>query len=141
MLAARIVQIRAADDVTPVSGGNSGLGCQTDNDGYFFMPGLTPGKTYILSVVREVDGRKIAGEAQIRPPAGNIRIEMDENKVSSVTPPLPPPPGAGPFDRGGGSADRGRDAAPPTDPVVEPPPSLRKEHIAGDPHLPPVAEM
>ena len=125
------VHLRAAEELAPASG--KGLGFETDAEGYFFVPGLTPGKTYILSVVREVDGRKIAGEAQIKPPAGNIRLELDENKVSSVTPPLPPPPGMGPFERG---ADR----SPPV-PNIEPPPSLRKENIAGMPHLPPTAAI
>jgi len=125
------VQVRAAEEVASVSG--RGLGFETDGEGYFLMGGLTPGKTYILSVVREVDGRKIAGEAQIKPPSGNIRLELDENKVSSITPPLPPPPGMGPFERASGEA--------PPIPNIEPPPSLRKENIAGNPHLPPTAAI
>ena len=125
------VQVRAAEEVAPASG--KGLGFETDGEGYFFVPGLTPGKTYILSVVREVDGRKIAGEAQIKPPAGNIRLELDENKVSSITPPLPPPPGMGPFERDS--------AGTPPIPNIEPPPSLRKENIAGTPYLPPTAAI
>jgi thiol-disulfide isomerase/thioredoxin len=149
------VQVRAADEVAPAAG--KGLGFETDADGYFFVPGLSPGKTYILSVVREIDGRKVAGEMQVKPPSGNLRLELGENKVSSVTPPLPPPPSMGPFERDDPAAirapvpgdppsgDRGWEpgAAPPSGgvPAIEPPPSLRKESIAGTPTLPPTAAI
>jgi thiol-disulfide isomerase/thioredoxin len=141
--------VRPADEVAP-AGGRGNVGVETDDDGYFFMPGLVPGKTYDLTVVREVDGRKIAGQAQVKPPAGNIRIEVGEDRVSSLTPPLPPPPGMGPFERRGDAAniraptpadppsgDRGWEpgASPPSDPP------LRRENIAGNPSLPPVAAI
>jgi thiol-disulfide isomerase/thioredoxin len=122
------VRVRPAEEVAQASG--KGLGFETDNDGYFFVPGLTPGKTYLLTVVREVDGRKIAGEMQVKPPAGNLRFELGEDKVSSVTPPLPPPPGLGPFE------------SSPGDRVPLPaPPPLDKENIAGTPTLPPTAAI
>ena len=144
------VRVRAADDVTPASA-TGGLGFETDSEGYFFVPGLTPGKTYILSVVREIDGRKIAAEAQVKPPAGNIRLELDDRKVSSTTPPLPPPPSMGPFDNNvdpsvvrppalpdppGG--DRGWEK-PASNGLPAPP--LDKENIAGTPTLPPTAAI
>src|SRR5262245_38335037 len=50
------VRVRVADEVAPASG--KGLGFETDADGSFLVPGLSPGQTYLLSVVREVDGRK-----------------------------------------------------------------------------------
>jgi thiol-disulfide isomerase/thioredoxin len=114
------------------------------------MPGLVPGQTYILSAVREMDGRRIAAEVQIKPPAGNIRLELGANKVSSVTPPLPPPPGVGPFEPRAATpppaADRGWEpgtAPPPAAPPApaEAPLPLRKENIAGNPHPPPTAAI
>jgi thiol-disulfide isomerase/thioredoxin len=123
--------VRPADEVAPAGGRGGNVGVETDDDGYFFMPGLVPGKTYILAVTREINGRKVAGEAQIKPPAGNIRLELDEGKVSSIAPPLPPPPGMGPFERTGG----------PTDPPPLPPPPLNGENIAGNPTLPPTAAI
>ena len=153
------VQVRPADEAAPASG--KGLGFETDTDGYFFVPGLAPGKTYILSVVREVDGKKIAGETQVKPPAGNIRLEVGDDRVSSITPPLPPLPGMGPFDRHGSdpatirpptpgdppSGDRGWEpgTAPPSGGMPplppEPTPSGRRENIAGNPTLPPTAAI
>jgi thiol-disulfide isomerase/thioredoxin len=153
------VQVRAAEEAAPASG--KGLGFETDADGYFFVPGLAPGKTYILSVVREMDGRKVAGETQVKPPAGNIRLEIGDDRLSSTTPPLPPPPGMGPFERGSDPAairpplpdpptgDRGWEpgtAPPPSGglppPPADPPlPSGRRENIAGTPTLPPTAAI
>lgn len=132
------IVIRPADEVAPASERRN-VGVETDDDGYFFVPGLIPGKTYILSVVREIDGRKIAGEAQVRPPAGNVRMELTEGKVSSVTPPLPPAPGMGPFEKSDPSATRAPVPADP--PETVPPPGLRKEFIAGNPTLPPTAAI
>jgi thiol-disulfide isomerase/thioredoxin len=129
------IRVRPADEVAPVSG--HGIGFETDPDGYFLCAMLKPGQTYVLSVVREIDGRKVAGEMQIKPPQSNLRLELSEDRVSSVTPPLPPPPGLGPFDPKG--------AQPP--PLPDPPPldppaaTLRKENIAGTPTLPPTAAI
>jgi thiol-disulfide isomerase/thioredoxin len=145
------IVVRPADELTP-AGARGNVGVETDDDGYFFMPGLVPGRTYILSVVREVDGRRIAGEVQVKPPAGNIRLELGANKVSSVTPPLPPPPSVGPFEPRASTpapppaADRGWEpgATPPTGPAPSPPDPplpLRKENIAGNPHPPPTAAI
>jgi thiol-disulfide isomerase/thioredoxin len=144
------VRLRPAEEVAPASA-SGGMHFETDADGYFFVPGLTPGKTYILSVVREINGRKIAAEAQVKPPAGNIRLELDENKVSSTTPPLPPPPGMGPFEN---SVDPSvvRPPAIPDPPVGDrgwekpasngmPALPLDKENIAGNPMLPPSAAI
>jgi len=141
--------VRPAEEAAPAAG-RGNVGVETDDDGYFFMPGLVPGKTYLLSVVREIDGRRIAGEMQVKPPAGNIRLELGENKVSSVTPPLPPPPGMGPFEPKGvdpatlrppqPAADRGWDTGPAPAPIEAPP--MRRENIAGsDPMLPPMAAI
>ncbi len=148
------VHVRPAEEIAPASG--RGVGFETDADGSFFMPGLTRGKTYLLTAVREVDGQRIAAEMQVQPPAGNIRMILGADKVSSVTPPLPPPPGMGPFEPRATdpaatrppppSGDRGWEpgTAPPTGPapgLVEPPPSLRTENIAGNPTLPPTAAI
>ena len=147
------IVVKPADAVTPASS-RGNVGVETDEDGYFFMPMLTPGKTYILSAVREIDGRKIAGEMQVKPPAGNIRLDLDEGKVSSITPPLPPPPSMGPFERSGKSgtkpppppsdpsaADRGRESGDGLPRIDPPPPPLNKENIAGNPMLPPMAAI
>jgi thiol-disulfide isomerase/thioredoxin len=142
--------VRPAEE-TASAPGRKDMGVETDEDGYFFMPMLTPGRTYILSAVREVDGRKIAGEIQIKPPAGNIRLELDEGKVSSVTPPLPPPPSMGPFEKSGSprppapgdppAADRGWESGTGVPHIEPPPPPLNKESIAGNPMLPPMAAI
>ena len=147
------IVVKQADEVSPASA-HGNVGVETDEDGYFFMPGLVPGKTYILSVVREIDGRKIAAKAQVKPPAGNIRLELDENKVSSVTPPLPARPGMGPFERGRDPAvsrppppaespagDRSWGPANGTPHIDPPAPPLDKEDIAGSPKLPPMAAI
>jgi len=129
------IRVRPADEVAPVSG--HGIGFETDPDGYFLCAMLKPGQTYVLSVVREIDGRKIAGEMQVKPPQSNLRIELSEDRVSSVTPPLPPPPGLGPFD------PKGAEAPPlPGPPPLDPPAAtLRKENIAGTPTMPPTAAI
>jgi thiol-disulfide isomerase/thioredoxin len=134
------IRVRPADEVAPVS--SHGVGFETDADGYFLCAMLKPGQTYILSVVREVDGRKVAGEMQVKPPQSNLRLELSEDKVSSVTPPLPPPPGLGPFD------PRGSDTRAPADPPLpgpppldSPGPALRRENIAGTPTMPPTAAI
>ncbi len=147
------IVVRPADEVTPASS-RGNVGVETDEDGYFFMPMLTPGKTYIISAVREIDGRKIAGEMQVKPPAGNIRLDLDEGKVSSITPPLPPPPSMGPFERSRQSgtksppppsdpppADRGSESGDGLPHIDPPPPPLNRENIAGNPMLPPMAAI
>jgi thiol-disulfide isomerase/thioredoxin len=90
-----------------------------------------------LSVVREIDGRKVAGEMQVKPPQSNLRIELSEDRVSSVTPPLPPPPGLGPFD------PKGAEPPPlPGPPPLDPPAAtLHRENIAGTPNPPPTAAI
>src|SRR5436853_9038 len=82
---------------------------------------------------REVDGRKVAGGMQVKPPQSHLRLELSEDRVSSVTPPLPPPPGLGPFDARG-PADPPLPGPPPLDP---PAPPMRKENVAGTPSPPP----
>jgi thiol-disulfide isomerase/thioredoxin len=76
---------------------------------------------------------------------------LGANKLSSVTPPLPAPPSAGPFEPRAATpspapppaADRGWEpgAASPTAPPAEAPLPLRKENIAGNPHRPPTAAI
>lgn len=119
----------------------SGVGVETDDDGYFFMSGLVSGKTYILSAVREYDGKKIAAEMMIKPPAGNIRLELTDDKISSVTPPPPLPVGAGPF----GPPSATAADTPGWEPGAAPPstrPAPRPESIAGlAPQTPPTANI
>ncbi len=120
------IVVRPADEVLP-AGSKGNYGVETDEDGYFFAPGLTPGKTYILSAVREVDGRKVAAEMQVKPPAANIRLELGADKVSSITPAMPPPTGLGPFEP---RAEANiRPPALPDPPDLAPP--VHRENIAG----------
>lgn len=134
------VRVRLADEVTPAS--SKGIGFETDADGGFVVPFLAPGQTYLLSVVREVDGRKVAGEMQVKPPQNNLRLEVSEDRVSSVTPPLPPPPSMGPFEPkradGRGPADPPPPGPPPMGAPARP---LRTENIAGTPNPPPTAAI
>ena len=150
--------VRAVDEPAPAGTKGRNVGVETDDDGAFLIPFLTRGKTYILTAVREIDGRKIAAEMQVKPPAGNIRLELGENKVSSGTPGLPPPPGLGPFAPpglpdsatthapAGPAGDRGWEpgATPPGGSLAPLPagPSPRPENIAGtDPNVPPTAAI
>lgn len=123
----------------------AGVGVETDDDGYFFMSGLVSGKTYILSAVREYDGKKIAAEMMIKPPAGNIRLELNDDKISSLTPPPPAPAGQGPFGPADTAAKRPPAAADGWEPGTAPPvarPTPRPESIAGlDPLNPPTANI
>src|SRR5947209_6830550 len=134
------IRVRPADELTPAS--SRGIGFETDSDGNFLCAMLTPGKTYILSVVREIDGRKVAGEMQVKPPQTSLRLEVSEDRVSSVTPPLPPPPGLGPFEPHGPDARTSGDPPIGPPPLPDPPsPLLHKENIAGEPHRPPTAAI
>ena len=87
------------DDLRPASTGKEpSLGVSTDRDGWFVIPGLTAGKSYLLTAVLDEGGRKIAGSVQARVPSSKILIRMTEGGVSSLTPkPLAPPGSTGPF--------------------------------------------
>uniref|UniRef100_UPI0012FB54D1 hypothetical protein n=1 Tax=Zavarzinella formosa TaxID=360055 RepID=UPI0012FB54D1 len=99
------IVVKPAEEVVSVNPARKGdVGVETDDDGYFFMSGLVAGKTYVLSAVREYDGKKISTEMMIKPPAGNIRLELNDNKISSITPPPPAPAGLGPFGPPGDTA-------------------------------------
>lgn len=148
------IVVKAVDESTTVTASSRGsVGFETDEDGYFFMPGLPPGKTFVLSAVREIDGRKIATEMQVKPPAGNIRLVLSDDKVSTLTPPLPPPPGMGPFEPRSTEPATIRPPTPPIgtdrgfDPAIPPPPEpgaapVRRESIAGaESNLPPTAAI
>jgi thiol-disulfide isomerase/thioredoxin len=98
------IVVKPAEEVASANPKKGDVGVETDEDGYFFMSGLIAGKTYILSAVREYDGKKIAAEVMIKPPAGNIRLELNDNKISSLTPPPPPAAGMGPYGPAGDAA-------------------------------------
>lgn len=151
------ISVRDVNDNTPVSG-KGGTGVESDTDGSFYMEGLVPGKTYVLQAVREVDGRKIAAEAMVKPPSANIRLELHANKVSSLTPPPHPPATRGPFETKNDSAnllpptsaggpDRGWEpgGAPPTSSLPPPPAAsnVKPENIAAGAltHVPPTAAI
>jgi thiol-disulfide isomerase/thioredoxin len=130
------ITVRATDAVAPAGG--KGTDFETDADGYFIFAHLSPGKTYIVTAVREVDGRKLAAEMQVKPPAGNLRLVLSENQVSSLTP-APPQPDLGPFEPKEDPAT----IRPPTPPAPEPGTPVRRESVAGEPppYTPPTAAI
>ena len=129
------ITVRAADAVSPAGG--KGTDFETDADGYFIFAHLSPGKTYIVSAVREVDGRKLAAEMQVKPPAGNLRLVLSENQVSSLTP-APPPPDLGPFE----PKDDPATIHPPLPPTPDAGTPVRRESVAGTvPVMPPTAAI
>ena len=153
------IVVKPAEETVSANPARKGdVGVETDEDGYFFMSGLVAGKTYILSATREYDGKKIAAEVMIKPPSGNIRLELSDNKISSLSAPPPPAVGMGPVDPPGEAAsvrtpppsptgERGWEpgSTPPTG-ASSPAPgrvvSPRPENIAGlNPNLPPTANI
>jgi thiol-disulfide isomerase/thioredoxin len=140
------ITVRVADQDVPT---RRNPGVETDDQGFFYMPGLVPGQTYILTAVREVDGQKMAAEAIVKPPASNVRLVLSQNKVSSLTPTPPPPPGLGPFTPPD-SKDRGWEPGsnPPTGGLPPVPVNrnvpVRPENIAStdpDPRRPPTVNI
>lgn len=71
----------------------------TDQNGYFTIQGLNPGRSYQLTArAREADKIVAAGTTYATPPNPRLVIRISEEFVSSTTPPLPPYstlPGAG----------------------------------------------
>src|SRR5262245_54299689 len=143
------IQVASADGGKPID--------MAVENGYFVIPGLTPGKSYMLTA-RTVDGeRKLAGRAQVTPPNARVVIRVSEDLYSGTVPP-PPSDGTGtagprrdaptnaiPGGGGGGAnapSPPGRASPPSTDPPPPPldaPPSepdrippFNAENIAGD---------
>ncbi|MCX7699985.1 MAG: redoxin domain-containing protein, partial [Gemmataceae bacterium] len=76
------LQIAAADgSMRPIE--------MTVERGYFTVPGLTPGRSYLLTA-RVFDGeRKLAGRVQVTPPNPRVVIRLSEDLYSGT---IPPPP-------------------------------------------------
>ncbi|MGL6094626.1 MAG: carboxypeptidase-like regulatory domain-containing protein, partial [Fimbriiglobus sp.] len=66
--------------IEPVTGPAPGkpLSIQTDDQGYFQIPGLKSGQTYILTVNTNRDGRSLGGQAYVRTPNVYIRLSLIE---------------------------------------------------------------
>lgn len=63
-----------------------------DNQGYFTIQGLKPGRHYQL-IARAKDGeRLLAGSTWATPPNPRVVIRISEDFAGTTTPPLPPPP-------------------------------------------------
>lgn len=66
----------------------------TDQQGYFTIQGLRPGRHYEL-IARASDGDKMmAGRAWVTPPDAKVLIRISEDFHSENVPPIPPPPNA-----------------------------------------------
>jgi thiol-disulfide isomerase/thioredoxin len=61
----------------------------TVENGWFTVPGLTPGRTYLLTA-RLFDGeRRLAGRVQVIPPNPRVVIRLSEDLYSGTVPPPP----------------------------------------------------
>jgi thiol-disulfide isomerase/thioredoxin len=84
---------RAYIQVASAEGNSKPIELAVEN-GYFVIPNLTPGKSYMLTA-RTVDGeRKLAGRAQVTPPNARVVIRVSEDLYSGTVPP-PPSDGQG----------------------------------------------
>ena len=59
---------------------------ETVNQGYFYIPGLQPGRSYRLVARANVGGRLLVGEVQARPPDTRLLITMGEDLAGANTP-------------------------------------------------------
>lgn len=83
------IQVVAAKD----QGSAAPIEVETDQNGYFTIPGLHPGKAYQLTArTREAGKLAAAGTTYATPPNPRVLIRVSEEFVSPSTPPLPPYP-------------------------------------------------
>jgi thiol-disulfide isomerase/thioredoxin len=118
------------------------LDVAVDSNGYFMIPGLQPGQSYLLTARAHVDGRAMAGRVQAVPPQPRLMIKLRDDLVSNTLPPLPDNSGIVPA-----SAMPNRPPLPPlgsnADPVNIPSPRVPAnapdtENIANGNSRPPV---
>ncbi len=120
----------------------------TVEKGFFTVPGLTPGRPYLLTA-RVYDGeRKLAGRVQVTPPNPRIVIRLREDLYSGT---IPPPPSldevgvgtSGPRPTRAEAGDDGwkppEQAIPPVgpSPTDPPPPPLGSSSPPPEERLPP----
>lgn len=99
VLAGRLVDAgnrRVAKAYVQVSGPESSgkpIEIAADDDGYFLIPGLQAGRSYMLTARAHVDGRLLAGRVQATPPQPRLVIRLTEDIATGSVPALPPHPG------------------------------------------------
>jgi thiol-disulfide isomerase/thioredoxin len=99
------------------------IGVSADAQGYFLVPGLKAGRTYMLSIRAEDGNRVLASAVQERVPNTRLLIRVREGNVSTLTPPAQPHPGeVGPFAQPDNGAPKAAEAPatsvpPPPDPI------------------------
>lgn len=126
-----------------------------DENGYFLIPGLTPGRNYRLTARAQEGTRTLAGSVQVSPPNPRVMIRLSEDLVSPEGPVLngasgptggsvptggsPPPP---PLPDGPG-LDRTRvddggwvPASPTPAPAAAPAPPTPRDRAPAPPLLP-----
>lgn len=93
-------------------------------DGFFTIPGLTPGRPYMLTARTSGDGeRKLAGRLQATPPQPRLVIKMSEELYSPSIPAAPSHAGDTVPNRGTGGikGDSPLDSNPPIPPLPDGP--------------------
>ena len=109
------IQVAAADAV-----GGKPIEISVYN-GYFTIPGLTPGRSYMLTARTSTDGeQKLAGRMQAIPPQSRLVIKMSEDLYSPNIPPPPAPAILG-ARTGGVTGASGFDDGPHSPPLSDSP--------------------
>ncbi len=101
----------ASGDFGPTA---SKTGVDTDEQGYFIIPGLRRNQTYQLSVQHQDGVQTLAAVTQTRPPNSRLLLKLRGDAVSSLTAPPPPHPGmVGPYAPKNPGANDGPTNLPP----------------------------
>ena len=82
------VQVAPAD-----AGGGKPIELAADENGYFMIPGLTPGRSYMLTARTQESGRLQVGRLQATVPNSRLYIKLREDLATNDVPPVPPSPG------------------------------------------------
>jgi thiol-disulfide isomerase/thioredoxin len=64
-----------------------------DENGYFMIPGLLAGRSYLLTARTQETGQLLVGRVQATVPNSRLYIRLREDLASGDVPPLPPSPG------------------------------------------------
>jgi thiol-disulfide isomerase/thioredoxin len=72
---------------------------ESDGQGYFLVPGLKLGRTYVLRATVEDNGRRLSGEVQAAPPMTRlvIHVTTDVRPAAASAPAGTPPPAGKPL--------------------------------------------
>ncbi|MER3416264.1 MAG: hypothetical protein C4297_08660 [Gemmataceae bacterium] len=82
----------AAIRVVGVDGADQGIEVTANEQGYFVIQGLQPGRRYKLIARYRHDGHMLAGTTLATPPNVVVVIRVTEELVTPDTPPVPAPP-------------------------------------------------